>query len=217
METTISTSRHFSENVLLKKALLLSGILSSLLYVVMNIFVPMQFEGYHWVSQTVSELSAIDAPTRQLWVFLAAFYILLFGLFGWGVLQAAGGNRKLRTIATLIIIYSIINVYWPPMHLRGVEPSLTDALHIVWSAVTVMLMMFIMGFTAAALRNPFRRYTLASIIALILFGILTGMEAPNIAANGPTPLIGVWERIMIAIFLLWIAALALFLLRKIKG
>ena len=48
---------------MLRKGLLMCGILSSLLYVAMNIFVPMQFEGYSYTSQTVSELSAIGAPT----------------------------------------------------------------------------------------------------------------------------------------------------------
>lgn len=43
------------------KVLLVCGILSSLLYVAMNVFVPMLFEGYSLASQTVSELSAIGA------------------------------------------------------------------------------------------------------------------------------------------------------------
>ena len=81
------------------KSLLICGILSSLLYVLMNIFVPMGFEGYSIPSQTVSELSAIDAPTRTLWVWLAILYILLFAAFGWGVGKSAEGNRSLRIVA----------------------------------------------------------------------------------------------------------------------
>jgi hypothetical protein len=40
------------------RILLLCGILSSLLYVAMLIFVPMQYEGYNSFTQTISELSA---------------------------------------------------------------------------------------------------------------------------------------------------------------
>lgn len=80
-----------------RKFLLSCGIVSSMLYMGMNIFVPRLFDGYSPVSQTVSELSAIDAPTRQLWVLLAMLYILLFAAFGWGVWKSASGNRKLRT------------------------------------------------------------------------------------------------------------------------
>ena len=49
---------------MLQKILLMCGIVSSLLYVAMNIFVAMQWDAYSSVSQTVSELSAIGAPTR---------------------------------------------------------------------------------------------------------------------------------------------------------
>ena len=126
------------------KNLLICGILSSLLYVLMNIFVPL-FEGYNIPSHTVSELSAINAPIRTLWVFLAIVYILLFAAFGLGVGKSGAGNRQLRIVARLIIVYVIITAYWPPMHLRGNEPTLTDTLHIVWSMVTLTLMMLIWG------------------------------------------------------------------------
>ena len=169
------------------KNLLICGILSSLLYALMNIFVPLLFDGYNIPSQTVSELSAINAPTRTLWVFLAIVYILLFAAFGWGVWKSANGNRSLRIVATLIMVYAIINVYWPPMHLRGNEPTLTDTLHIVWAMVTITMMMLIMGFGAAALGKPFRLYTIATFITFLTFGVLIGTETPNMAKNLPTP------------------------------
>jgi len=56
----------------------------------MLVFVAMRWEGYSSASQTVSELSAIGAPTRSLWVPLGAVYTLLVTAFGWGVLVSAG-------------------------------------------------------------------------------------------------------------------------------
>jgi hypothetical protein len=52
------------------KLLLAWGILSPLLFVAMNVFVPRLFDGYSLASQTVSELAAIGAPTRPLWLWL---------------------------------------------------------------------------------------------------------------------------------------------------
>ncbi len=75
-----------------RKALLVCGILSSLLYVAMNVFIPMQWEGYSSASQTVSELSAIGAPTRPLWVPLGTVYTLLVAAFGWGVWRRLVGT-----------------------------------------------------------------------------------------------------------------------------
>jgi hypothetical protein len=163
---------------------------------------------------TVSELSALGAPTRITWVLLATPYTLLSLAFGWGVLQSATGNRQLRVVAILIIVYSIFNFYWPPMHQRGLEPTLTDILHITWTIITVVLMITMMAFGAVALDARFRIYTIVSMALLVVFGILTSVEAPNIHANGPTPLIGIWERINIGIFMLWVIVLAFILLRK---
>ena len=193
------------------------GLVSSLWYVVINIYVPLQYEGYSMLSFTVSELSAIGAPTRQLWVMLVVLYPLLFAVFGWGVLKSTNGNTKLRVVGSLIIIYSIFNIYWPPMHMRGNTPTLTDTLHIVWAMVTVLFMIVMMVFGATAFGWRFRIYTILSITLHFAFGILTSIEAPNIPTNGPTPFIGLWERINIAIFMLWIAVLSIILLNKKAG
>lgn len=198
----------------LRRLLLACGVVSSLLYVAMNVVVPLQWDDYSSASQTVSELSAIGAPTRALWVVLAVGYILFFAAFGWGVWLSSEGNRRLRVTGALILAYCVVNVYWPPMHLRGAEPSLTDALHIVWSMVAVLFMMVMMGFGAAALGRRFRLYTIATMASLIGLGSITARQAPLIAANLPTPWIGVWERVLIGAFLLWVVVLALSLLRR---
>jgi len=204
----------------LTRILLVCGILSSLLYVAINIFVPMGFEGYSYSAHTVSELSAIGAPTRPVWVVLAMIWVLLFAAFGWGVLKSAAGNRPLRVLGGIILAYCVFNLYWPPMHSREAlaagEGSLTDTLHLVWAGTTVFLMLLMMGFGAAALGKRFRIYTIASMVLHFVFGFLTSLEAPNVKTNQPTPWIGVWERINIGIFLLWVAVLAVMLLRREK-
>ena len=87
-----SSERVTSSGTITRKTLLICGILSSLLYVVMNVVVPMQSETYNWVTQTISELSAIGAPTRQLWIKLAIFYGLLLTAYGFGIWLSAGTN-----------------------------------------------------------------------------------------------------------------------------
>ena len=99
------------------------------------------------------------------------------------------------------------------MHLRGAEPTLTDTMHIVFAMVTVLLMLLAIGFGAAAFGRRFRLYSIATMVILVAFGALTGVDGPRIAANLPTPWLGVWERINIGAFLLWIVVLAIALLR----
>ena len=123
MISTISGSIGISGKSLLKKVLLYSGIISSLFYVAINIVVPMQYDGYNSTSQTISELSAIGAPTRPLWVSLAAVYSLFIIAFGWGIWKSAGQKRSLRIAGGLIMFYVIFGLFWPPMHQRKVLAS----------------------------------------------------------------------------------------------
>lgn len=199
------------------KALLACGIAASLLYVVMNIVVPLQWPGYSFASRVISELSAIDAPTRSLWVPLGIVYGALMAAFGWGVWRAAVGNRRLRVAGALIFLYSVIGLAWPPMHQREVVAAgggtLTDVLHIVWSAAWVTFMLAAIGFAAAGLGKRFRAYSFATLALLLAFGLLTALDAPKVSANLPTPLVGVWERIQIGVVIVWDMVLAIALLR----
>jgi hypothetical protein len=198
----------------LRRWLLGCGIAASLVYIGMQVFVPMQWEGYSVASQTVSELSAIDAPTRGLWVFLGGIYTVLFTAFGWGVAESAEGNRRLRATGILLVLQGLLNLHWPPMHLRGAGLTLTDTLHIVWTVAAVVLMTLTMAFAAGAFGRRFRNFTIATLAVLIVFGMLTGVDGPRVAANLPTPWIGVWERISMAAFFVWMTVLAVLLLRR---
>jgi hypothetical protein len=205
---------------MLRKALLVGGIFSSVVYVAMTVFIAMQWEGYSSASQTISELSAIEAPTRSLWVLPGAVYTALVIAFGLGICQSAGRNRALHVVGRLVLAYGVLGLLWPlaPMHLREVlaagGATRSDTMHLVLGSVTVLLMLLAMSFGAVAFGNGFRRYSMTSIVVLVAFGVLTFLDAPKVAANLPTPWIGVWERINIGVFLLWIVVLATTLLRR---
>jgi hypothetical protein len=104
------------------------------------------------------------------------------------------------------------------MHLRETLAAgggtISDTMHIALGAVTEVLYLLALGFAAAALGKKFRIYSIGTFVILLFFGVLTVLEAPGVAANEPTPLIGVWERINIGVFLLWVIVLALMLLRE---
>jgi len=202
-----------------RKSLLVCGILSSLLYVTMTIFVAMQWEAYSSASQTISELAAIGAPTRSLWAVPGAIYTILVTAFGLGVWKSAGRSRALRIAGGLIVAYGSLGVLWPfaPMHLRETLAAgggtLSDTMHLVLASATVLLMVLAIGAAAAAFGIWFRVYSLATLAILAAFGALTFLDSPRLAANLPTPWIGVWERINIGVFLLWVVVLAVTLLR----
>jgi len=197
---------------MVRKTLLICGILASLLYAAMVIFIPLLYEGYSSASQTVSELSAVGVATRTLWIWLGVPYATLETAFGCGVWLSAERNRRLRIAGGALILHGILALTWPPMHPRGTEFTLTDTLHIVWAGIVSLLFLIAIGFAAVALDKKFRVYSIITIVILLVFGGLTGMDSPNVAANLPTPWIGVWERINIAAFLAWEIVLAIKLL-----
>lgn len=200
-----------------RKLLLSCGALASLLYIGMNIFIPPLYEGYNWVSQVVSELSAVDAPTRPIWFVLGIIYTLLIAAFGWGVLKSGGEKRSLRFVGIFMIIHGLMGLTWSPMHQREVLAAgggtFTDNWHIAMSFITVFLMFLSIGFGAVAFGKTFRFYSIVTILVFIVFGVLTALEAPNIDKNGSTPFIGLWERINIAAFMIWLLVFAIILLR----
>ena len=217
MQTAVTSPVGLSEKIL-NKLLIICGILSSLRYLSINIIVPIQDPGYNVASQTVSELSAIGAPTRVLWNLLCPFYSLLIIPFGWGIWVSAGHNRKLQVAAVLILIYGFSGFFWPPMHLREAlaagEGSLTDTIHVLFAMMTIALMLLIIGFGAAALGKKFRVFSIICILIFIVSAILISLDSPGVSANLPTPRLGIWQRINIGVFLIWVAVFAMRLLRK---
>ncbi len=200
---------------MLRKILLVCGIASSLLYAAMTIWIAALWDGYSSASRVISELSAIDAPTRSVWMVPGAMYTLLIVAFGWGVWRCGVSNRRLRTVGALILSYGALGLLWPfaPMHMRETLAAgggtFSDTLHLILSAVTVALMLAAMSVGALAFGRGFRVYSFVSLAVLGVFGVLTFVEAPGVGANLPTPWIGVWERINLGTFLLWIIVLAL--------
>lgn len=178
-----------------------------------NVVAGMRRQGYSFKTQTISELSAIDAPSRATWIPFALAYAILLGAFGIGVWRAAGKHRGLRTTGALFLAMALLGPFWPPMHMRGVPATMTDTMHIVFASAVSLMILLSIAFGANAARKGFQRFSIATIIILILFGTLTFLYAPGLAANRPTPWLGVVERVMLAANLLWVGTLSVVLLR----
>jgi hypothetical protein len=201
------------------KVLLVCGILSSLLYVATDIIAATAlYPGYSFTDQMYSELLAIGAPTRPYMIPLSIMYNILVILFGIGILVSSGRNRTLRIVGIMLVVYGVFSGAGPfvPMHMRGSEATLTDTLHKIDTIVISLLTMLCMGFGAAALGKRFRLYSIGTILILLVFGGLAGLQAPRLGAGLPTPWFGLMERMDIYASMLWVAVLA-FALLHVQG
>ncbi|WP_068275694.1 DUF998 domain-containing protein [Aldersonia kunmingensis] len=203
----------------MRKVLLACGILAAVLYVVM-IWV-ISYDGYSMIDHTVSELSAWDVSTRPLWLVLGLLFEVLVVAFGFGVWASANGNRWLRVVGALLVVYGVIGaVAWPfaSMHQREVlaagGSTAADSAHLIMVAIGTVLLVAAMGFAIAASRKRwFRWYTVVTVALLLAFGLATSSGMSDVEQNLPTPWIGLWERLNICLTMLWFIVFAVYLLR----
>ena len=194
------------------------GIVAASLYIAMTLAVGMLWDGYSAASHTISELSAIGAPTRALWILLGTVYSVLMIAFGWMVWRTAAPGGSQRVLGGLLMTHALFGWIWPPMHQREVLAAgggtLTDTLHIAWVGVTGLFFMVETGLGAAMLGTRFRLYSIATMMIGLASGAVTGTYAAEIQANLPTPGAGAWERVGVIAYMFWIAVLAIALLRE---
>jgi hypothetical protein len=198
--------------------LLLCGVAASLVNLAADLIASWRWQEYSYADQTVSELSAIGAPTEPLWRVMTLPYAPLMVAFACGVWIAAGQRRSLRVTAALLLGLAGNAVLWRffPMHTRGMETSSSDTGHIVLTAVHVVFALLAMGFSAAGFGARFRGYTIATGLTLLAAGGWTAALARDLDAGEPTPWMGLIERINVYGYLLWMAVLAVALVRELE-
>jgi hypothetical protein len=215
---SMAATRRLRSGTLGQRLLLAAGIISSLLYVAADVFGSLQYDGYDFTSQAVSELMATGAPSERFVdpLFIASGVLTL--AFGVGVFRAAAGRaRALRVTGALLIVYAIAGFTGPTlfeMHPRGAGTVADDTPHIVLTAVLVALTLVAIGVGGWAFGRVFRIYSFATLAMMITLGAVSGRYGALLAAGEPTPGFGIIERVLIYSSLLWFSALAIALMRR---
>ncbi len=217
--TTKQTGKELLAAKSILKVLLLCGILSSLLYVATDVLASWRYESYSYTDQTYSELLATGAPTRPLMLLVSITYNLLVAAFAVGIWTSASPKRTARITGSMMVGYAALSMVTPlffQMDMRGAEITPRGSLHGPMTAVMSLFILLSMGFGAFLLGRRFRFYSFATIVILIIFGVLTGLQAPSLEAGLPTPWMGFTERINIYATMFWFAVLSIALLQTEK-
>jgi hypothetical protein len=202
-----------------RKLLLFCGVLSSIVYVGVDLLAEVFYGAYHsFTSQAISELMATGAPTER---FVDPIYLFLYGplviAFGVGVWMSPGPKRSMQLTGGLIIASGIIGLSGPTlfeMNVRGSggDPR-ADVLHIALTMMLSVIIMLFIGFGASVRGRRFRIYSYATLAVMLVLGPLTGLASRPMTVGEPTPWLGIAERILIGAYLLWVAVLAMSLIR----
>ena len=161
---------------------------------------------------------AIGAPSEAFVDPLFLVYgVLVFALGVAVCREARGRNRALLVTGAMLIGYAALGFTGPTffeMHQRGAVGPDNDLPHIVVTGGLVLLTLLAIGFGAFALGKRFRIYSLGTLLALVIFGLLAAPYGARLAAGQSTPGFGIVERINIYASLLWVAVLGIALIRR---
>jgi hypothetical protein len=206
---------------MVRKFLLICGIVSSVWYVVTDVIGTLRYPGYSYADQWFSELTAQGAPTRDFMVALNGIpYTLLVSAFAEGVRTSAAPKRAGRITAAMLLLYAafgfaggVLFPMKPREALAAGEGTLRNTMHIPATAVMSLFIVLAVGFGSTLLGKRFQYYSYATIAILLVFGALTSLQAGRITTNEPTPWAGIEERMNSYGIMLWVAVLAVGLLR----
>ena len=108
-----------------------------------------------------------------------------------------------------------VAAYLFPIHTRGAAWSINETMHSILTAGTVIFIVLSMGCASAA-GPQFRNYSIATLVVTLLAGAWGGWIGRSLADNGPTPWVGIVERVSVFSYLLWVAVLAIALLSRLR-
>lgn len=123
----------------------LFGVVSLLSYTAAVVFSPLAYPGYNWMAQAVSDLSAINSPSRTLWNQLASLYNAcgMLSVMMVCVFIEKKLNRLLRIGIYLFAIMNFISFVGYgsfPLSNSGNAGALQDIIHIYVVTVAVVLL-----------------------------------------------------------------------------
>jgi hypothetical membrane protein len=210
---------------MVRKILLICGIASSVLYFITDILGALLYPGYSYADNTWSELFAVGAPTRSLIAPYSIAATLLTAAFTVGLWTSAAPRRTAARITAAMLLGSsavgiAAQVVFPMLTREASaagEGTLRNALHPPVSMVSGLFLLLAVGFGAILLGRRFRWYSIGTIVTIVVFVVLSGQQGGRAEANLPTPWIGLEERISAYAFMLWVAVLAIGLLRAQKS
>lgn len=159
----------------------LLGIVALLSYTVAVVFSPLDYPGYNWMAQAVSDLSASNAPSLGLWNQLSSLYnicTLICAMMVCAGIQGKG-SRLLRSgiyLFTAMEWISAVGFSMFPLSDSGYAGTFQDKMHILSTILVVLLSIvsLVMLIIAGVKRKEYRSFGVfaGSALGMMLVGAL---------------------------------------------
>lgn len=176
----------------------LFGIAAFLSYIAAMVFSPSAYPGYDWMSQAVSDLSAVNAPSRDRWGQLAALYnsFTLPCLFAACIYACDKLNKPLRVgiyLFTLMSCISKVGYGMFPLSDSGNAGKFQDIMHVY--VVTPIVVMLSIASLVTIMVGGYRskgKYRIIAICATVALGMM--FAGPIGMGAFPKSYFGIFER-----------------------
>jgi hypothetical protein len=205
-----------------KRLVSVFGISGVVLYVLTALLGQLIVPGYNPTLRTISMLVYVGAPHKLLFdvLFIASNILLLF--FAIGISSLLNRSLVAKIGAFLLSIAAILQIilflFFPVQSIYDKMSSL-DRIHQEIVNVTVVLLIIsiiALGYGIFELVNArqYLVYSFTTAISLFVVGLITSHEI-----SSRSEIRGLWERIMIGLFLQWIIAtsIKIYHLKRIPG
>jgi hypothetical membrane protein len=202
----------------LDRILVLSGLISLVMIVSVDVFVGPFYPGYDYYSDVISKLGAVDSPVAMPTNILFFLFGAFMALFGLGLYRNYAEDKFGRLGAVIFIIagagLSLIGVF--QCDAQCIDVTMTAEIHQFFSEVPMMMTPFGLGlFVIHELKGRGFRgkgsdvFLYLFVITIILGGIFT---AVHVELNLDRSLDGFYERLAtyIPVSLMGLASLALY-------
>jgi hypothetical protein len=204
------------------RLLLACGTVAPALALVTDLVACARWSEYRPINQSLSQLSAIGAPTRQLVTGLDLARDGLLAAFAAGVGKSARGDRALGAAGGLLLANAATEAFataFVPRDFSQPTWSARNTANTLVMGASVACSLGAMGMGARALPGWFRRFSAGvplSYLALAVLGVLLPARraAAPPATGEASATTGAQERTMAYSFQLWVAVLAVTLARR---
>lgn len=178
--------------------LALSGIFSIVFYLLHDIVGAMNYPGYNWMSQAVSDLTATDSPSFVIASGFVTVYKILSCLCS-ALLCILIKNEKKKSLRLGVYLFSIMNFISAigyalfPLSSSGFDSSIQSIVHVyVLTAVVVLLSIISLIIIAVGSLKGENKHKLLGMIAMMsLVLMFVGTVGSQ---SAPKEIFGIFER-----------------------
>jgi hypothetical membrane protein len=201
----------------MKKIYAIFGILGPIVYI-LAVFIGSAIRNdYSQLVNTISELTLANAPNKLLMDIMFTVYNISIIIFGLGAyLDSMDNSKKYKTATIFLALIGLfgLTLYFFPQDPRGTAATMAGTLHIVIAGIISALTIISIFLVGLSLRKYsemklFSAYSLLSGILVFVSGGIAAVSVANNSAYG-----GLFERITIFTFMIWVIVLSIIILRR---